>query len=111
MTSVTRLDGVGPALEDRLDDAGFRNLERIAHGNALEIDRVEGASGGELVLAAQEFLDDRDLWTRRCLVRRADRTLVCDHCREFETSDLRGPTLPTHQKRCAENPEAPDRFK
>ena len=110
MTSVTRLDGVGPALEDRLDDAGFRNLEQIAHGNALEISKVEGASG-ELVVRAQEYLDDRDLWTRRCLVRRADRTLVCEHCEDFETTDLRGPTLPTHEGRCSENPEAPDRFK
>ena len=111
MTSATQLEGVSPALAERLDDAGFRNLERIAHGNALEVDRVKGASGGELVLAAQKYLDDRDLWTRRCLIRRVNPTLVCEHCREFETTDLRGPTLPTHEKRCSANPEAPDRFK
>ena len=110
MTSATQLEDVDPALAERLDDAGFRNLERIAHGNALEVSKVEGASD-DLVVRAQEYLDDRDLWSRRCLVRRVNPALVCDHCQDFETTDLRGPTLPTHQKRCSENPEAPDRFK
>ena len=109
MTSATRLEGVDPALAERLDDAGFRNLERIAHGNALEVDRVEGASA-DLVLAAQQYLDERDGWDRRCLVRRITGRVYCEFCgREF--SSLRGPTLPTHEKRCSENPEAPDRFK
>lgn len=110
MTSVEVLDGVDPTLAERLDDSGFRNLEQIAHGNALEVSKVEGASG-ELVVRAQKYLDDRDLWSRRCLVRRVNPALICEHCEDFETTDLRGPTLPTHERRCSENPEAPDRFK
>jgi hypothetical protein len=38
MTSVQRLENVGPALSFDLDEAGFRNPERLSHGHALEVD-------------------------------------------------------------------------
>lgn len=103
------LEGVGPALADRLDEVGYTTLEEIAHANALELAKVKGASP-DLISDAQEILADRDMWSTRNLVRDVQRACICRHCgKEFQQT-TGGAVVATHRRRCPENPDSPDRF-
>ena len=115
MTSVTRLEGVGPAIEQRLDDKGIRCLETLAHSTLTEVCEVQGVEPG-MVLAAQEFLQSEREWTRKRLVRNADRKYWCEYCDDsgdsYRASGANGATaLKLHTRRCSENPSAPRRFR
>jgi len=108
MTSATRLDGVGPALEERLADSGYRSLEELAHANLLAVCETKGADA-DLVLAAQEWLAENRAWTERPMAREAKRESWCDHCSKHLDTVKAG--LRVHERRCAENPKAAERFK
>jgi hypothetical protein len=108
MTSPEVLEGVGPALADRLDEAGYRCLEQLAHSTLSEACRIKGVSP-DLVLAAQEYLESEREWTRRNLVRKAKQECWCRHCGKHFNSLDSSPLL-VHRRRCSENDDSPDRF-
>ena len=110
MTSVQRLDGVGPDLENRLDDAGFGCLEKLAHANLSVACSVDSATP-ELVLRAQEWMDEHHRWSDRRMLREGRLECFCEHCGKGISSVAGGSPLRVHQKRCSENPDSPDRFK
>ena len=110
MTSITRLDGVGPALEDRLDEAGFGCLEKLAHANLSTACSVDSVAP-ELVLRAQEWLAEHHRWSDRRMLREGRLECFCEYCGKGFSGTAGGATLQVHQKRCSENPDRPNRFK
>lgn len=110
MTSVTRLDGVGPALEADLSEAGFECLEKLCHANLSVVCEVDSVTP-ELVLRAQKWMAENHRWSSRPMLREGRLECFCQFCGKGFSSTAGGSTLRVHEKRCAENPEAPDRFK
>ena len=107
MTSVQVLDGVGPAIEERLSENGYHCLEQLAHSTLTESCGLKGVEPS-MVLAAQEYLQSEREWTRKKLVRKADRQFWCHFCGRGGFSGPNGATtLKMHRKRCSENPSAP----
>ena len=110
MTSVQRLEGVGPALADRLAENGFKCLEKLAHANLLRVCKTKGVDPS-LVLAAQKWMSEHHRWSERPMLREGRLECFCRFCGKGFSSIAGGSTLRVHEKRCAENPEAPDRYK
>jgi len=109
MTSVTRLEGVGPSLEERLSEAGFHCLEALAHSTLSESCAVKGVDPN-LVLVAQQWLSEHRNWRHRPLLKDARGECWCDYCGK-RFAEIGGSSLRVHEKRCSENPEAPERFR
>jgi hypothetical protein len=109
MTSVQVLEGVGPALAERLDQAGFKCLEALAHSTLTESCAVKGVDP-HLVLVAQEWLSEHRNWRQRPLLKDAKGECWCDYCGKG-FSEIGGASLRVHEQRCGENPEAPERFR
>lgn len=110
MTSVEVLEGVDPALADRLDDAGFSCLEKLCHANLSVACETKGVNP-DLVLAAQEWMADNHRWSDRRMLREGRLECFCEHCGRGFSSTAGGSTLRVHEKRCSENPDCPERFK
>jgi hypothetical protein len=93
------LDGVGPALEERLAENGFCCLEELAHSQAIEACETKGFKPS-YILAAQEWLDENRNWKQRKLTRHAKTECWCSGCQRRFSGTVGKSTLRLHELRC-----------
>jgi hypothetical protein len=114
MTSVQVLEGVGPALEERISER-YSSLEQLAHSTLLESCKIKGVDP-HLILRAQQWLNENRRFDSRPLLKDVRGEVWCQWCSEGEGDGKRLNSLDTapknvHEQRCSSNPNAPKRFR
>ena len=63
MTELDKIDGVGPAMEERLEENGYENVEALAEADEDELSEVKQVTSDkalDFIVQAQNLIEDSD---------------------------------------------------